>query len=1098
MRKLLMNSKFINNTTQTLKEISDKIIDSTNNLYFLVGFFYFGGFELITEKIKDKKIKVLIGLDAEKIIKKSVCEFHVLEKKNESRIDMRNRTYDSIVNIFNETDYFDNNKRTESFLLFLNKIKDGTLEIKKTANPNHAKLYLFEKKPEYSENGLNPGVVITGSSNFSRPGFEGQYEINVILRDRDDYIYAKEEIFDNLWETAVSIADEKTVDKFYSEVVEKLWLKKYPKPYLLYIRALQEYFSIDNEQRIKLPSQIAGDTYMNLRYQSDAIVQGLSVLEKHNGVIIADVVGLGKSIIASAIAHNMNLHTIIIAPPHLRIQWEEYRQIFDYNAVVYTSGTIERALEDHGKSSDKLIIIDEAHKYRNELTDDYANLHRLCAGNKVIMLTATPFNNKPQDIFALIHLFQIPGKSTLTHIDNLSQRFRELVLEYKKVQDDRRQNRKTEDELKRELEEIADEIRNIIYPVVIRRSRIDLSLIDEYKNDLQAQGIDFPNVEPPIEIDYDLGDITELYTNTLEEIASDEEGRGFIGTRYKPTEYVTDAEELKRIVSDEFDDDTMINLFQQSQANIAVFMRKLLVRRFESSVKAFECSLLSLINSSKKVYDYYSNFGKVPIYKKGNLPDYDSLLSDYDDDQVIDYDELIEAGVFNKHFAKGLIFLDKEILSEKYISDLSRDIELLQSIYNRWFGDKNPPDPKLDSLKQRISINLKENQDRKIVVFTEFADTADYIYEKLKEEFKVFKYSSREANEGNKRIIRENFDAAFRVQKNDYDILIATDAISEGFNLHRAGIIINYDIPYNPTRVIQRVGRINRINKKVFDTLNIYNFFPSATGEEEISTKIISSLKIFMIHTLLGEDTRVLSTDEEPASYFTLLYDEYKKQFKSELEETTPSWEVEHRNYLSSMKRNNPDVIEEACNLPKRVRIRRKKELKDRGVVVFGKKGNEYTFKLCDDDNVVKIFSPWDALDLFKADEEEESFPESDSFEKSYKHVKEQLFSKTFSLPGDKGFKESVDIIRTLLKKSESNKDYLHDLLFVMEKLYALSEKHLKIIRNSIKQKKIDNESIVVEIMKNIPQDYLSKLINVANDIDEGEETLILTEELRP
>jgi superfamily II DNA/RNA helicase len=134
---------------------------------------------------------------------------------------------------------------------------------------------------------------------------------------------------------------------------------------------------------------------------------------------------------------------------------------------------------------------------------------------------------------------------------------------------------------------------------------------------------------------------------------------------------------------------------------------------------------------------------------------------------------------------------------------------------------------------------------------------------------RVFKYTGSDATLENKRIIKENFDAGWPTQKDDYDMLIATDAISEGYNLHRAGAIFNYDIPYNPTRVIQRVGRINRINKKMFDQLYIYNFFPSAIGEQEVGTKSISTLKKAMIDALLGEDTRVLTADEELNSYFT-------------------------------------------------------------------------------------------------------------------------------------------------------------------------------------------------------------------------------------
>ena len=107
--------------------------------------------------------------------------------------------------------------------------------------------------------------------------------------------------------------------------------------------------------------------------------------------------------------------------------------------------------------------------------------------------------------------------------------------------------------------------------------------------------------------------------------------------------------------------------------------------------------------------------------------------------------------------------------------------------------------------------------------------------------------------------------------------MIATDAISEGFNLHRAGSIFNYDIPYNPTRVVQRFGRINRINKKMFNELYIYNFFPTDIGETEVNMKRITGLKKMMFNAIFGEDTKVLTKNEDLVSYFQ---DEFNDLYK--------------------------------------------------------------------------------------------------------------------------------------------------------------------------------------------------------------------------
>ena len=173
---------------------------------------------------------------------------------------------------------------------------------------------------------------------------------------------------------------------------------------------------------------------------------------------------------------------------------------------------------------------------------------------------------------------------------------------------------------------------------------------------------------------------------------------------------------------------------------------------------------------------------------------------------------------------------------------------------------------------------------------------------------------------------------------NDYDVLIATDALSEGYNLHRAGVVINYDIPYNPTRVIQRVGRINRINKKVFDRLFVFNSFPTAIGEAETRVKQISTLKIKLINAIVGSDTKTLTDDELIQSYFKDEYDEADAQSE------TVSWDAVHDVYFKALE--DDKVMAAALKLPRRSRILRK--AKDESiVVVFGKRGRPIHLYSC-------------------------------------------------------------------------------------------------------------------------------------------------------
>ena len=483
-----MSSTFITNQDELLSNVINDILPSTEKLYFLVGYFYFSGFNEIYSNLKDKEIKILIGMDVERSILNKIKEFEIIQEVNISRGKIKQNYFNSLVQLFNDTDFFDNKEKQKAFKLFLNKARNGSLEIRKTEQPNHAKLYLFEKKLEHSEGGRYPGALITGSSNLSLSGLTTRNEINVVFRD-EHYLEGKE-LFDELWDSAVDIFNKKNQSEFESQVIKKIWIEKLPLPFYMYVRVLDEYFSI-HKPLIRFPAEITDNRYFNLKYQTDAIYQAMDIIHKHNGVIVADVVGLGKSIIASAIAHNLRMKSIVIAPPHLTDQWNDYRFAYDYNAQVFSSGSIEKALKYVNDDEQKLIIVDEAHKYRNELTQDYGYLHQLCQGNKVILLTATPFNNRPQDIFSMIKLFQIPAKSTIQTIDNLAYQFRELIKEYKAITKSQRKKTESPQVIKSRIDLLAREMRDLISPLLIRRSRLDLHDIDVYRDDLKKQKIEF-------------------------------------------------------------------------------------------------------------------------------------------------------------------------------------------------------------------------------------------------------------------------------------------------------------------------------------------------------------------------------------------------------------------------------------------------------------------------------------------------------------------------------------------------------------------------------------------------------------------------------
>lgn len=1082
-----MGGSFITNKDKFLSDIINGILPKTNAVDILVGYFYYSGYTQLSDNLKDKIIRILVGLDVDVQITKHIREVENFKQTLPSRSNIKEEYYKQFVKIFNDTDFLDTAEKMKQFKMFYGKIVDGTLEIRKTLEPCHSKMYLFAYNDQMNEDGKLPGVVITGSSNLSYQGLTGRLELNARFDSKSDYEEGYS-IFEELWKDSVVVVNKDNVDEWNNKVMARIWYDQIYSPYLLYIRVLKEFFGIPTKENVLTPYDITDGKYSNLKYQTDAVQMTLNALENHNGAIVADVAGLGKSIIASTIARNLKLRTIVVCPPHLYKQWEGYRDEFGFTASVFSSGKIDSALshyEELVKDGEQfLIIIDEAHRFRNEYTQDYALLHNLCSGNKVLLLTATPFNNQPADIYSLVKLFQIPSRSTLKTVENLGAAFKDLIDKYQLLREAQRKGEASDEQIKQEVKDISKSIRSIISPLVVRRSRLDLQEIDEYAADLKQQNIQLVIPNDPTELTYNLSKLKDLYLNTLDRISksenSDAEIYRFKAARYSPVLYV--HEELHDKLAKELEEKTGIKfgLLIGRQTNVASFMRHLLVGRFESSVAAFQSSLGYMIQSSEHILKWVDKRHKIPIYKKGNLPD----VSDFYDTSDDDWQEIEEA--FEKYEAKGFFEIDMKYIKDEFIDDVKADIQLLKNLRDQWFGKDNTIrfDPKLNSFIEIVKEKMQNDPNRKLIVFSEYADTANYLGEALQEAgLPVMKYTSADATQTNKDRIRANFDAGLKpsMQQNDYHILVATDAISEGYNLHRAGAIFNYDIPYNPTRVIQRIGRINRINKKVFDELYIYNYFPTDVGEAETRTKEISTLKMAMIHAIMGEDTKALTKDEEVQAYFK---ERYRKEF-ARSEET--SWDTPYRKQLNELK--GIDAYIAAMDMPHRARTARNIEKPRQGVLMFGKKGNDFVFKIGSKTESPIMISAEEALSLFLSEAKEKPVDLSKDFDEVYQRVKASLFRSDVKDRNEKDILNAVSKIKVLQKAKLLSSDYLFDLLSVV-KADALSGYEIRFI-NQLALKD------VAKLPEKITAEYLARIIITQNKVDDSEETLILSEELQ-
>jgi hypothetical protein len=741
---------------------------------------------------------------------------------------------------------------------------------------------------------------------------------------------------------------------------------------------------------------------------------------------------------------------------------------------------------------------------------DYGLLHRTCVGNKVLLLSATPFNNRPEDIFSLIKLFQIPSHSTIQVVNNLGAAMERLIAEYKKLKNEYAKGM-SEEQFKTRARTISMEIRHYLDPVLIRRTRVDLLNSEKYKEDLAKQNIEFSDMEPPQEQEYDLGPLSDLYLDTLNQLTGviDAESRVFTGARYQPLMYLKDDKKILDKYRKIFDNPNP----QEGQRNMAAFMRRLLVRRFESSIYSFKKTLKNIIASTENVKNWYTTFKKIPLYKKNSLPDFDTLESLVHDEMdgalfIENIDDILER-TLTPQLEKGLILVNADELKDDFIADIDSDIALFNNILERWESAEFREDPQFNGIVAKIQEAVKMEPNRKIIIFSEFMDTVDYLEGRFKEKgLKVIKYSSKTAYHKNE--IKANFDAGIsgERQKNDYDLLVATDAISEGFSLHRAGTIYNYDIPYNPTRVIQRVGRINRINNKVFDNLNIYNFFPSATGEALSRTKSITTFKMLLIQTIFGSDTKILTEDEITEGYL----DEEFRKAKAEME--TPSWSTEFSNEYDQIRNNDRELLNQALLLPQRCRTGRIIDLDShteiiakettgeffegadqKGVLLFSEKGDAYRFCFANENGGTVVLSPFAGLSLFKSARDEKALPVTEGYYPMYERAKGSSGTsrvKTSSSRNIVDLINKINLIKNTPAASANDKKYLDNVRKAAGELNALP---LYYIRQLLDVDIGDTGKAIVEFKYILAEDYLSAIIEKDNKIRNETENVILSEQ---
>ena len=976
---------FTNKNGNTLIKEFEGLLEHNKDIKCLdavVGFLRASGYFALRPFLNNiKKVRILIGIDVDKYIVNAYNKGEIFYGAEE---EVKQEYLSKLKQDIESSDY--SSEVEKGIFQMVEDLVSGKLEIR--AHPSkkiHAKIYILYPE-EYNQYTL--GATITGSSNLSGNGLgisqDKQYEFNVRLTDYEDVKFAKEE-FETLWKEAERCPI--TAEDVKTNSVQRTYLSNDVTPYEIYIKMLMEYFSdrvlsTDSQNALDMP-----EGYDKYEYQTDAVMEGYKKLLKYDGFFLADVVGLGKTVIATMIAKQFcidngyeNTKILVVYPPAVEQNWKQTFHAFgiDQCARFISNGSLSKILDeenyDYWNAEEyDLILVDEAHKFRTHTNTAFTELQEICkmprVGNgnisgykkKVMLISATPMNNSPADLYNEIQLFQDPRRCTIDGVPNLTSFFSPLIIEFKKLKKD------TNYDLNKYLK-LAEKVRErIIKPITVRRTRTDIESIPRYKKDI----LEFPKVAAPEMKNYEMNNrIADMFEESMEILV-----KHLTYARYKAIAYL-----LPEKAEGLYDNAELVS------RSLASIRRNGLVKRLESSFYAFKTSIERFRDANQYMINMFDN-NRVFIAPDLDINQlYDSGL---DDDEI--EERLREKAEDNP---KNAVFKASDFKPE-FIEMLRRDQIALENMCKSWdtVDVEGADDSKFAKFKDILNHELfkkDRNPGQKLVVFSESKDTVSYLAKRIKQDVKRNDVLVISADNRDKQFktIQENFDANYKksLRKNDYNIIITTDALAEGVNLHRSNIIINYDTPWNSTKLMQRIGRVNRIGS---EGKNIYNyvFYPSRQGNKIIKLKQIALAKIQTFHSTFGEDNQIYSQEEILDFNMEKLFDEAIQADKENLNEEIPFYEE-----LRSLYVNNRREYNRIAKLSLRSRTGRNQRNIDgvtlsNDTLVFIKTNVRKNFFRSSDESVEEL-SVIDALKYFKADVQEEKV---NRIEHHHEHVRKAL-----------------------------------------------------------------------------------------------------------
>jgi len=970
-----------NDLSRKLNEVLPDCISAK----FGVGYFFLSGLKEIIDGVSGlEELRLLISnttdqdtkealLEAFKKIK--IAEEESMKKSKLNTIQRQESVEDTKQNIKKSLEVMEQVESEEKIVnTFLKMLDPSKRQIKVkvlTTEKLHAKAYILKYKEGQLRRALgHDSVGIVGSSNLSMAGLKQSSELNLVTTDDTDNQHLHE-WFDRLWEAADEFTDD------LHAILENSWVKQEPTPHEVYVKGMYHEINERLGDQISNLANPFGTVGPDLfEFQLRAVYESVNILERYRGVIIGDVVGLGKTFVAAGVAKLLQMtkvaEPLIICPPVLESMWKDTFRRYQIKADFLSRGklTDKKKIplsENYEYNNHNLIIIDESHHFRHSESNQYENLKKYLdqdEDRKILLLTATPYGVSLDDLFNQIKLFH---KTDTTEIPI-------GITSLKNFQ--------------RGVEKKTYRMQDILKHIMIRRTRkyiLDTYGKDDPKSNRRYLVLNKKTQDKTFFPDRDLDnisyDIEKVYNKNFENITNslskDPTFASLTLARFGLGRYVK---------KDRLDSKKIYQKLWSNGPGLMGLMRILLLKRMESSIAAFR-NTIHKIRLANEIFLGIVTLGKIPIGKIAQKIMYD-ILDDTDFNDVFDVvnDKTLQeqiATAFAELEQENSLYDINDFETDELKQDIKNDIEILKKIEDMISEQKCSisNDDKFDKLAKLLEMNNNE----KILIFSEYADTAKYLYERLTRKFPkmgkslevVYSQKSstkdqsriigRFAPDSNQKLVQELFNNQKLVPINT---LVATDVVSEGTNLQDAGIVINYDIHWNLARIIQRTGRIDRIGQKR-ETIKFWNFLPDPKMDKKLGLQERVAANIEIYHKVIGSDDKILQKSEKlDPDGVTKLYVDKDEGVMDQMDENLDNSDTIEKK-LSDLEQTDRDYYNRIMAMQDGIRTASKKDHDGTAVVIVAFQAGKFRkYYECDKDKNVKSIL-WNDMEKYLDEEKD-------------------------------------------------------------------------------------------------------------------------------